>query len=953
MGKIARGSTDRDDASTPRPRRKRRKRDLDRMHSKILQAKRKLDNAGKDGKRKKPNQGKICNRLLPEPTAGIFRNGTKGKEIQKADKSQSTFHTARLKADALKLFNGDTRGSKCIVSVPTQDKTTEQSSNKDCMKSSLEWTLEQSPVLKPSRNQKPCLVRKKGEENLFEVTDSNTIKQSVSDESRHGSKEDVCKRRLFQNDGEQSETIIAQISDNTDVAKESRINRTETEYSNKSKHPCDPLNCFMKFCKISAEKFETDILKTYSDPVATKIKKLKHAYANSFRQQLLRKRNNQESENVEPTRSVEHQACSFSDVSQFSPVEFEVPKCSETRITAARLQEDSPPQKIRRSRLHVEPKKNNDATRNSSAFCSSRNTFAQPNTNDSVVKNCENNDNQHSKTFKDIRPLSKSTRFYSMNDKDFVQLDFQKNSKHANYLSKDKRHDIDDFSIDIPYGNLRHGENSKRLESTMFRKSGMFYDSTVSKRHFSEDYSRAKLPTTVSDICTSNISEKCNNETHECNAKNVKRVPTILRRYNYVTSKKPNHSVQIIDDCAEGLCKKCESNFHRNPSDSIEKEYETVFPNVSENLPTSSTMNAIFDQQIQEPQIGTMRIKDSQESQVEHFDINMYPREHNEKNVFYRYNSSLYPRTYEASHDTNAYSGTLPQRDQVSPVLKRYNFHSNNRSINYLQGASSNFNVEPTKEFPRQTKLHALETNKQLLFRKNTRSQNQNIFNSANDRVPTSIDFPQNIQIEEKSCLEIFDKRDAERTSYQINQNADHFNEQYIYCDSANYPRKYKGQAHYCKETAQPENLRDSRGYNNSVDDYVHLSNTMRDVPSLPPKQKNNLHVYPKAIDDQYRTVLLQNVTQPVKYLAVKNGSEIQRIPVYISDKSARVAENGPLKLVALMDPGTQTEAQEIATRAVPLQMDSLQFNDLAKNIHRIPVYISDGSVRVAENVFR
>lgn len=40
MSKITQGSTDREE--TPKPRRKRRRRDLDRIHSKILQAKRKL-----------------------------------------------------------------------------------------------------------------------------------------------------------------------------------------------------------------------------------------------------------------------------------------------------------------------------------------------------------------------------------------------------------------------------------------------------------------------------------------------------------------------------------------------------------------------------------------------------------------------------------------------------------------------------------------------------------------------------------------------------------------------------------------------------------------------------------------------------------------------------------------------------------------------------------------------
>lgn len=134
---------------------------------------------------------------------------------------------------------------RCVVEIPSYDKTIKQSPNKDCMKQSLEWTLEQSPVLGKrvkyvyyftyfyyvrllynyrdlskgctyvcikccSQNQKPCLIKKKGEQNIFEDTDFNKLKrQNVNNELRHSQKEDICKRRLFQNDREQLETITA------------------------------------------------------------------------------------------------------------------------------------------------------------------------------------------------------------------------------------------------------------------------------------------------------------------------------------------------------------------------------------------------------------------------------------------------------------------------------------------------------------------------------------------------------------------------------------------------------------------------------------------------------------------------------------------------------------------------------------------------------------------------
>ncbi|XP_077279618.1 uncharacterized protein LOC143907022 [Temnothorax americanus] len=902
MGKvITRRSTD--DEETAKLRRKRRKKDLDRIHSKILQARRKLDNVVKGNKDEQKRQGraKICNRLLPEPAAGIYRNGAKGKDIQRAETVENTFHKARLKADALKLFNGDTHGSKRIVEIPTRDKTTEQSPNKDCTENSLEWTmrtLEQSPVLmrkKPSQNQKLCLIKKKGEENIFENADYNGMKQNVNDESKHGQKEDICKRRLFQNDREQFETATPtiRIFDNIDLAKENESNENEAEptcsKNSKDLFPLSRYN-YKEFWKITDPKyFEKDVLPNYHlDPNEKAIKNLRHTYADSFRQQLLRKKNRQELENVEPTYSVEYQACTSSNISQFSPVEFEVPKCSKNQTTAVRLREGSSSQKNSNLTQNTELEKSDGTRRYNSTSCSSRHTFVTYDANGPVRENCENNNTQR----------------------------------------KSKRHDIVNFSINIP-GYSQCVDNLKA-------PSIFLSDAVTTKRLSSKDF-REKLPIAICDnSAPKNVSQKCNDRTaNMCNVKNVKRVPTILRRYSNITNNKLDYSVQITGDDVEGLHKKCETNlFNRNPSNSIENEsYEITSPSVLKNL-TSSTTNAIFDQtKILEPQIGSMKIKDSQESQVEQFDINMYPKEHNERNGSYRHDGSFYPRTLETSRNTNVYSEKLPQQERISPDIRKHCFHSNNyRPTNYLQGASSsNSNIESTKEFPQRTKLHVYESNKQPLFRENTRNQTRNIlFNNVT--IPTPIlNLSQDIQTEKRStCRNMFDKTDIERAKNQVNQNACHCNEQYVYFDSANCPRKE--QAHYFKETTQPESLCDTRGYNNNIDNYVNLSSIMRNVPLVSLKQNNNLHAVPKAIDNQHRAMLLQNVTQPVKYLAVKSGSEMQRIPVYINDRNVKVAENIPLKVIAVMDPSAQTKAfpQEIATQVIPLQTDSLQFRDFA-----------------------
>ncbi|XP_011050423.1 PREDICTED: uncharacterized protein LOC105143670 [Acromyrmex echinatior] len=947
MGRITRSSTDQE-----KPQRKRRKKDLDRIHSKILQAKRKLDKIGRRKEQKRQGRAKICNRLLPEPAAGIYRNGAKGKDIQKAETLENTYHKARLKADALKLLNGDTYKSERIVEISIQNETIKQSTNKDCIQNNFEsnklCTQELSPVLgnRQSQNQKPCLAKKKGEENIFENTNfSKTKKQNINDKSRHIQKEDICKRRLFQNDKEPSETIITnstEIFDDTDLTKENKTSDKKTELigsKNNKDLLCDPLSRYMEFCKISAKNFEADILQNYSsDPVTSTIKKLKHAYADSFRQQLLRKKKKQELENTNPTHSVEHQAYVSSDTSQLSPVEFEVPKCSKNRAIAAHFQE-SVSHKDNKFHLQNTKLKKRDGTMGYNfTSCLLRNTVtSNSNINNLVVENCKNGDNKYSKQSKDICQLAKSTNLFVVNEKDLDQMDSQKNPNYVNHLLKNKRHDKVNFSFDIPdHKNSRYVDNnSKFLEKSIFLS-----DPVLSERHFSNDYCHEKLPITISDNCAlNNISKKYNNKiANNCEVKNVKRVPAILRRCVDISINKPNHSVQINGD-VEGLHKKYETNLF-NRSNGIKKELcETAFPNSYTNFPTPTIVNAIVDQtKILEPQIGSMKIKDSQESQIEQINSNMHPKEYNERNEFHRYRNFLYPRPFEVSCNTN--TEKLLQQEQISPDIRKSFYRSNNyHPINHLQSVSlSNSNVESTKQFS-QTKLHVCEANKQELYRKNICDQNQNIlFNNVNDRaIPPILNITQNVQAEKRSaesCQENrFGKTDVKCTKNQINENACHCNEQYIYFDSANCPRKYKEQAHRChKETAQPESLCDTRGYNNSVDNCINLSSFTQNVPLLTLRQNDGLYMYPKAIDDQHRAVLLQNVTQPVKYLAVENGSNIQKIPVYINDRSVKVAENAPLKVIAVMDPSIQTKTfpQEIATKVVSLQTDNLHFNNFA-----------------------
>ncbi|XP_070158318.1 uncharacterized protein [Polyergus mexicanus] len=984
---------------------KRCRKDLDRIHSKILKAKKKLDNMGKNGdkgRQRRQGQAKICTRLLPRATIGIYRNGAKSRNIQK-ETSASTFDRARLKADALKLFNGDTPEFKYKEELSTHNETTKQSPEKNFVKNSLKfWTpgsiLEQSPNLgkKQSKNQKLYLVKKKSEENFFKNFDSDKIaKQNVNNESKYvAQKESICKQKLFQNK-EQPKATQTQIFENDDFIEENRENENRTQTDEDSKSIYRVMNQYKELCKADFAISFGDFLQNQPDPFTTIIKKLKHIYSNSLHEQYLRGKNGLKTMKSSEL-SVENQACAYSDDSQISPkststIEYEIPKHSENRTISPFLKKISNED----DKIHFMPSDNIEPY--GSISYSSQNILEACDANDCIV-NRKNNDNQYSKQSADIYQSKRAVSFNSVNEKDSVR-------NHSNYINhpwKNKRHNKDNIYVDFPdHENSQYIDNTKHAKIATFSSDSML----LAKKYSSKNNAGKESPINIF------------NRTNECNAKNFKR-PVILHRHNNVTAIKDNHSVQENDadlfykknyieklyeqfgininnksldndrhayvdsshqqllhernkqkleivkspdlseeyqactysdvslispnsisvfeiDCETPKYRKNhtiefpfientsqqENKFHLMQnntdlySDITKESYEMQFPNASENFPTPSVINTQFvnfhDQtKTFKPQNGSMEIKDSQESLVEKFDINIHPNKLDGRNKSCRFDDSL--QTFEVSCNTNAHIERLTRRqEQVLPKVKKHLFHSHNyNAINYLRDPSlCNFNVKSSKTLSQQTKLHISERNdaKQELLQKNPHNQNQNVLlNSVNARaIPSTLNFPcKNIQTDkrfrESICKEIFSKADIERARNRANLSR--CDAQYL--DSTGCQHNVSQAHHFYKKavqtTVQPRILHND--HNSSMDNCI---NSSSDVPLLL-LQKHNAYTYPKVIDDQHCSVMLQNITQPIKYLALNNNSDIQRIPVYINDKD--VIESVPLKVITLVNPNAQTE---------------------------------------------
>lgn len=379
-----------------------------------------------------------------------------------------------------------------------------------------------------------------------------------------------------------------------------------------------------------------------------------------------------------------------------------------------------------------------------------------------------------------------------------------------------------------------------------------------------------------------------------------------------------NHTITfpLIRDTSQ---KKNKSYFMQKniaPYNGITKEiYEIQFPSTSENFPTPSIINPQFvnyhdGTKVFKPQIESMKdsqeelmnIKDSQESLIEKFDINMHSKLDG-RNRLCRFNDSL--QTFGTLYNTNAYTERLArEQEQVLSKAKKQLFYSHNYTINLRDTNPCNFHVKSTKLPSQQTKLRIYNDTKQELLEKNLHNRNKNIlFNSLNAKtIPSStFNFSQNIEtnkrLRESTCKEIFNKADVECAKNQVNLNR---NEQYIYLDSARCQHNVSQEHHFHKGAVQPGILHEDR--NSSMDNCINLST---DVPLLLVEQEgNSTHTYLKMIDDQHRSV--QNITQPIKYIAVNNNSDIQRIPIYISDKN--IVEDVPLEVITLVKPNAQSE---------------------------------------------
>ncbi|XP_043527605.1 uncharacterized protein LOC122537972 [Frieseomelitta varia] len=213
-----------------RTKRKKRKRDL--TDQKIFKLKKDKKTKINEKLDEAQNSKKISNRILPQPLAGIYRNGATGKEIRRAqtEVALNDLNNARLHGNVLKLLDG--------YHSKSEDAATKNSNRK-----LKDFSLEN--ILKPDAETSPILGKIDGRKDTQKKEDIEIPQRSIE---------------------------------------ENRIDDSEQNSA------LNKLNKYEELCRIvSSENFEENNFPDCfgPDPLLKVKQKLRYMYAESFRNKLI------------------------------------------------------------------------------------------------------------------------------------------------------------------------------------------------------------------------------------------------------------------------------------------------------------------------------------------------------------------------------------------------------------------------------------------------------------------------------------------------------------------------------------------------------------------------------------------------------------------------------------------------------------------------------------------
>ncbi|XP_053989173.1 uncharacterized protein LOC128881832 isoform X1 [Hylaeus volcanicus] len=237
-----------EDERKARTKKKRRKRDLTDLHRKISKSRKTKETRVDRKQGKTRNSKRICNRILPKPLVGIYKNGAVGKSIRKSESNVTLGESgvARLQGNVLKLLHGYNSKSDYVM--------VERNPGKDA----------RDPLFDPIVKNIPLRLTPLGDDCVSPVLGKVDGKKR-----RH-------KDAVTENAGpSKSPGFLQKPSE-------------KKECINPDSQRCNALSCYTKLCNTISSDFEKQIFPNQSteELLSAMKKKLRSKYAESFHNQL-------------------------------------------------------------------------------------------------------------------------------------------------------------------------------------------------------------------------------------------------------------------------------------------------------------------------------------------------------------------------------------------------------------------------------------------------------------------------------------------------------------------------------------------------------------------------------------------------------------------------------------------------------------------------------------------
>ncbi|XP_076235704.1 uncharacterized protein LOC143180063 [Calliopsis andreniformis] len=818
-----------------RTKKKKRKRDLTDLHQRLFKSKKNKETKIK-GKLDKPrNSKRICNRILPRPLIGIYRNGAAGKEIRRSQTKLSSNDTndARLQGNVLKLLQGYDSKSNIIV---------ENNSEENCKESLLDSAIQN--MLHPTPPGNECL---------------SPVLGKVDGKKR-------CQKHDY------VETVDP--TNSVGLPQKSPENRKKT---NPESFRYSALSRYQELCAtVASENIEAhnSLDQLIADPLITVKKGLRSMYAEAFHSQFLRdmiKRGTLLNERENSQSSLQNDIPSES---AYCPSDLLIHKETD--------KEENNSQEPENLFLAPEP-----------GFClnGKRNKVSKSHLLfDLSLLNGVNRPVEVENTI-ELEQMKKLSDLESDDDlTDFTSLDVNRASTST--CKDDSNTCFEDF-IPAYLNNTEKAEKQDRNKHVLFFTNQAEISNDITIRKLTKNKTQHKQSMHSLNTAAKRYSGKhMLKASNQIKAKNLKHIPAILRRRNNAAT--INDQVNIFQESTNINDESQEELFHLPPKQNILFSSDLVKRNVDEKLKrleTTAAANAILnDIGTEDIEVQTCVIASPSLRNDEVLFIKNCPQIDSKQQLQNINANNIFP------HNSKKNGNPAVQKTIMFTKKDSRNI-SHCLHLNSLisDGASESSNIcVVRKNHPQQqekstrnvcTMHRNCQKTSASYYRPFHCSQNSDNSNHNSQTFKNSnVSQLENVQVRQEPAYEkVLLRKVQQHPKYENNKKCHDKDEKVCYvvldrCKSFNTSS--------CSSDNRPTKMKNPRIQQNRRCCEEDISNVgiLKGVQNLQllPVEEREPQVRFTNSQCIGNTVVLEE--QPIKYLAVENDSQAQRIPIYVQD---------------------------------------------------------------------